>query len=64
MTLQEIKQAVLSGQTVHWSNDRYIVKSAAADYFYIIDKYNESCVCLTHRDGVTMNGSEDQFYIE
>lgn len=63
MTLKEIKQAVLSGKTVHWCSERYIVKSSSADYFYIVDKYNESCIGLTHRDGVTLNGSEDQFYV-
>lgn len=63
MTLQEIKQAILSGKTVHWCNERYTVKIGAADYFYIIDKYNGSCVGLTYRDGITLNGSQDQFYI-
>ena len=62
MTLQEIKQAVISGKTVHWVNERYIVDTFNGVHFYINDKYNATCISLTWTDGTTLNGSEDQFY--
>ena len=64
MTLQEIKVAVMAGHTVHWANTAYIVKYAPAiDEFLIHCLLNETCIGLTWRDGVTMNGREDQFFM-
>jgi len=65
MTVNEIKQAVAHGKTVHWSNTAYTV---------ICDKHNQwliqydgaggkNCIGLTWADGTTLNGKEEDFYI-
>ena len=66
MTLQEIKDAIEAGKTVHWANDAYVVikhfpRSYQAEYLI---KYlpNDHSIGLTWRDGVTLNGKENQFY--
>ena len=64
MTLQEIQAAVMAGQTVHWASTLYVVKYASAiDEFLIYCLSNDTCIGLTWQDGVTMNGSEDQFFV-
>lgn len=64
MTLQEIQAAVMAGQTVHWENTAYVVKYAPAiDEFLIHCLLNETSIGLTWKDGVTMNGKEDQFFV-
>lgn len=62
MTLQQIKDAIAAGKTVHWANTGYIVHKSNYEYS-ITFKYNDSSIGLTHMDGVTMNGAEDQFFI-
>ena len=62
MTLEEIKSAVDSGKTVHWANDGYRVIKSRGEYLVVFDR-NQSCIGLTWRDGVTMNGEPEQFYI-
>ena len=64
MTLQEIKAAVMAGQTVHWETSAYVVEYAPAiDRFLIRCTINDSCIGLTWQDGTTMNGREDQFFV-
>ena len=63
MTLQEIKNAVRAGKTVHWANDLYRVIPSGNDKFLVICDANQSCVGLTHQDGITMNEHEDKFFI-
>lgn len=63
MTLQEIKDAVESGKTVHWANDCYVVIQDSIGQWLIKCLNNNSCVGLTWQDGVTMNGRPDQFYV-
>ena len=64
MTLQEIQAAVMAGQTVYWASTLYVVKYASAiDEFLIYCLSNDTCIGLTWQDGVTMNGSEDQFFV-
>lgn len=65
MTLEEIKQAVLSGKTVHWSNHSYKVE---IDYVgegcpFVICSDDGRFIALTWSDGVTLNGKEDDFYV-
>jgi hypothetical protein len=62
MTLNEIRAAVDAGQTVHWSNQGYKVIKSKSGYL-ICCVLNNSCIGLTHRDGVTMNGEPDQFFV-
>lgn len=63
MTLDEIKSAVDKGLKVHQTHEGYqVIKSKFGEYL-ITYKYNEWCIGLTWRDGVTLNGTEDQFFI-
>ena len=64
MELAEIKAAVMAGKTVNWKQANYIVVYAnKIDEFLIRCTNNDSCIGLTHRDGLTMNGEEKDFYI-
>lgn len=64
MNLEEIKQAVDSGKTVHWASDLYVVVHDSAGQWLIECTANGSCIGLTWADGVTLNGNESQFYIK
>ena len=61
MNLNEIKNAVNNGLTVHWSNDGYIVVKSNNDYL-VKCIANNSCVGLTWLDG-TFTYNENDFYI-
>lgn len=66
MNLDEIKNAVAAGKTVHWKNDGYVVYRVGEynDYDWIIVFiYNQYTIGLTWKDGVTMNGEPEDFYI-
>lgn len=62
MELAEIKEAVLAGKTVHWSNEGYVVTHHNGRFgikFIPSGHY----IGLTWADGVTMNGREEDFYL-
>ena len=63
MTLTEIKSAVMAGKTVNWKQRNYVVLKDSIDQWLIKCTDNDSCIGLTHRDGLTMNGEEADFYI-
>jgi hypothetical protein len=71
MTLNEIKTAVRDGKQVHWATSTYEVinpiKSPTFDenveQWLIRCKANDHCIGLTHRDNITMNGKESEFFI-
>ena len=63
MTLNEIKNAVLAGKTVHWSTTAYAVKYNDRGGFNIVYTPDGNCIGLTWRDGVTLNGNENEFFI-
>ena len=62
MNLEEIKEAVRAGKKVHWSNELYEVIEGKYE-FLINCVQNDYCIGLTHRDGITMNGRPEQFFI-
>lgn len=67
MKLQEIKEAVDAGKTVRWINSRYkVIKSKNGGYMIGCDvgSFGESYIGLTHRDGITMNGEEKDFFVD
>ncbi len=66
MTLQEIKDAVLAGKTVHWSNSAYKVINCDGDWLIVYNQgeKNENCIGLTWRDGETLNGKEEDFKVD
>ena len=66
MELAEVKTAVLAGKTVHWASSAYVVTHAGDDAhrgFCIVCIHNDSAIGLTWRDGVTMNGDAEDFYV-
>ena len=70
MTLQEIKDAIDAGKTVHWASDAYkVIKDPLPDgtfqYLvgYRIGCWGENYTGLTWQDGVTVNGTPEQFFI-
>jgi hypothetical protein len=64
MNLHEIKSAVEAGLPVHWSNDGYKVIKDKIGQFLVIFEPNQSCIGLTWKDGITLNGKESDFYIK
>jgi len=63
MKVGEIKQAVDDGKIVHWANEGYFVLPYGDDYC-ITCAQNGHTIGLTWRDGKTLNGNEEDFYIE
>ncbi len=62
MTLEEIQAAVRSGGIVHWSNDGYRAIEDSIGQWLIV-YVDGSAIGLTWRDGVTLNGKPDDFYV-
>lgn len=63
MTLAEIKTAVDLGETVYWSSPVYKVVKDSLGQYSIKCTLNEHYIGLTHQDGITLNGREEEFYI-
>ncbi|NTV02441.1 MAG: hypothetical protein HGB04_06600 [Chlorobiaceae bacterium] len=64
MTLPEIKDAVESGKRVCWSSDAYAVARDSIGQWLIKCRVNGSCIGLTWLDGKTLNGDQEDFYVE
>jgi len=67
VTLTEIRTAVDSGLDVRWGNDLYKVINATTNtenQYLIKCTTNNYMFGLTHKDGVTLNGAEEDFYIK
>jgi hypothetical protein len=66
MNLQEIKDAIEAGKKVYWSNKGYEVVKGKYEYLIIWNRggRDENCIGLTHRDGITVNGKENEFFID
>lgn len=63
MKLEEIKESIESGKKVFWKHDNYQV--IKGKYEFLIEcQSNKHCIGLTHKDEVTMNGEEQDFYID
>jgi len=62
MPLDEIKAAVDAGKIVNWSNCLYVVEKWS-DGYNIVCQSNQHAIGLTHTDGVTMNGKEEDFFL-
>jgi hypothetical protein len=68
MNLQEIKEAVLAGNTVHWKRDNYRVTALVNGLDQVVgwlikNDHNESCISLTWTDDVTLIGKEEDYYV-
>ena len=64
MTLIEIKKAIAEKKAVRWKNDSYKVYQDNLGQYLITYIPNGHTVGLTHQDGVQVNGSEQDFYIQ
>jgi len=64
MTIDEIKQALSEGKEVRWSTDNYRVIKDKIGQYLIHSQFNNYYIGLTHQDGVTLNGKEEDFYIK
>lgn len=63
MNADEIRAAVDAGLPVKWANDGYdVIKDSIGQY--LIVHSSGHCIGLTWRDGVTLNGDPDDFYIK
>jgi len=62
MTLDEIKDAVSRGWTVHWKNDAYEVRRDSLGQWLIV--HDNNTIGLTWSDGKTLNGDPEDFYID
>lgn len=62
MTLEQIKSAVSEGKTVHWKNDAYLVTVDGIGQWFIAC-HRGSAIGLTWRDGVTLNGKPEDFFV-
>ena len=63
MTLTEIKQAVEQGKKVHWSSEIYQVVKDGFGQWFIHCQLNDHYIGLTWKNGKTMNGNEEDFFI-
>lgn len=63
MNAQEIKAAIASGKTVCWSNPGYKVVGKDLNNLIIFCASTKHGIGLTHSDGTTLNGKEEDFFI-
>lgn len=66
MKLEEIKKAIADGKRVFWASRGYeVIKDSIGQYLIAWNHGGRDAnyICLTWRDGVTMNGKEEQFFI-
>lgn len=63
MTLDEIKQTVDAGQSVHWTNIGYVVTKDPLGQYLICFTPNGSAIGLTNRAGTRLNGRPEDFFI-
>lgn len=62
-TARGIKTLVDNGIPVYWSNTGYSVIKDSIGQYLIKFLWNDSCIGLTHQDGVTLNGKPEEFFI-
>lgn len=65
MTLDQIKATVDAGGIVHWKNRAYqVIKDSIGQYLiaYGCGSRDENYVGLTWADGVTLNGTPEDYF--
>lgn len=61
MTLDEIKTALEAGKKVYWVHNGYeVIRDSLGEY--LIKHEAGNVIGLTHRDGLTLNGKEKEFF--
>jgi hypothetical protein len=64
MKSAEIRRAVDEGQKIFWSNPSYeVIKGNSPGEYFIRCLSTGHCISLTHADGITLNGAENEFFI-
>ncbi len=63
MTLEQIKNAVLSGNTVHWKTAAYTVIQDSIGQWLVVCPSTRGCWGLTWANGVTLNGEPGEFFV-
>ena len=63
MTLDEIQAAVNAGHKVCWANTNYEVVKDHIGQWFIVCRHNGYAIGLTWRDGTTLNGKPEDFFI-
>lgn len=62
-SVQQIKDNVDRGRTVYHKNSAYrVVRDSSGEYLIVCD-LNDHAIGLTWRDGETLNGKPEEFYI-
>ena len=64
MDAQQIRDAIDAGKTVYWHHDGYQVIKDSIGQYLIKCHMNDHYIGLTHKDGITLNGSPEDFYVE
>jgi hypothetical protein len=64
MTLQEIKNAVDEGRAVYHGDINYRVIKDSIGQYLIKCESNDYCIGLTWQDGQTLNGKNNEFFIQ
>tara|TARA_R100000734_G_scaffold17685_1_gene14084 strand:- start:35 stop:235 length:201 start_codon:yes stop_codon:yes gene_type:complete len=64
MDAQQIRTAIDAGKTVYWHHEGYQVIKDSIGQYLIKCHMNDNYTGLTHKDGITLNGDPDAFYIE
>ena len=63
MNAIEIKDALKAGKKVFWHHTGYEVIKDSIGQYLIKCHMNDNYTGLTHRDGITLNGSPEHFYV-
>lgn len=63
MEAYEIRLAVSNGAKVFWKNKNYQVIKDSIGQFLIWSRCNDHYIGLTWRDGTTLNGKPEDFFI-
>jgi hypothetical protein len=64
VTLGEIIGAVNDGRTVYWASKLYRVVRAKSGTTFLICGPGNYSIGLTHADGTTLNGKEEDFFVD
>jgi hypothetical protein len=64
MNLEQIKAAIDAQKTVYWKQRNYEVIKDSNGQYLIQCTHNDDCIGLTHQDGETLNGREEDFLLD
>jgi hypothetical protein len=63
MNLKQIKKSLSEGKKVFWSNENYqVILDLITNEYLIKCIPNNHIIGLTHKNGRTLNGEENEFF--